>query len=77
MFTVNMNKMNVSINTSLKELEEERADTIKKNREQFKNVKEVCSTYFDQYSKDLEYIKYVTKEMQDKYDNWSKILIAP
>ena len=37
----------------------------------------VCSQYFEEYTEDLENIKTITKQMEEKYNNWSKVLIQP
>lgn len=42
-----------------------------------KNIKEVCSKYFERYECDLEEQKIRMDTIQKKYDDWSRVLLEP
>ena len=42
-----------------------------------KQIKEVCSKYFENYECDLEEMRLRTAELENKYLDWSKVLIEP
>jgi len=42
-----------------------------------KNVKDACSHYFANYEESLEEIKIRTHTLENKYSEWSKLLIEP
>lgn len=50
---------------------------VKNNEKQFKNIKLVCSTYFEKYDSTLTGVLDQSKEVMEKYKEWSKILIEP
>ena len=42
-----------------------------------KNIKGVCSNYFGRYENDLEELKIRMTNLQNKYNDWSRVLIEP
>ena len=42
-----------------------------------KNIKEVCTHYFTNYEDSLEEVKIRTHLLENKYSDWSKLLIEP
>ena len=42
-----------------------------------KNIKSVCSNYFGRYEADLEELKLRMNNLQNKYNDWSRVLIEP
>ena len=41
------------------------------------SIKRVCSNYFGKYEQDLDELKIRINNLQDKYKDWSKVLIEP
>jgi tRNA U54 and U55 pseudouridine synthase Pus10 len=42
-----------------------------------KQIKQVCSNYFQHYELDLEELRLRTGTLENKYKDWSKVLIEP
>jgi hypothetical protein len=42
-----------------------------------KQIKAVCSNYFQHYELDLEELRLRTGGLENKYKDWSKVLIEP
>jgi hypothetical protein len=42
-----------------------------------KSIKGVCSNYFQHYELDLEELRLRTASLENKYKDWSKVLIEP
>jgi hypothetical protein len=42
-----------------------------------KQIKQVCSNYFQHYELDLEELRLRTGSLENKYKDWSKVLIEP
>ena len=42
-----------------------------------KQIKSVCSNYFQHYELDLEELRLRTAGLENKYKDWSKVLIEP
>lgn len=42
-----------------------------------KKIKEVCSNYFQHYELDLEEVRLRTANIENKYKDWSKVLLEP
>ena len=42
-----------------------------------KNVKKVCSDYFNEYETNLEEVKIRTHLLENKYADWQRVLIEP
>ena len=42
-----------------------------------KQIKQVCSNYFQHYELDLEELRLRTGTLENKYKGWSKVLIEP
>lgn len=42
-----------------------------------KSIKSVCSNYFQHYELDLEELRLRTATLENKYKDWSKVLIEP
>lgn len=42
-----------------------------------KSIKSVCSKYFEHYELDLEELRLRTGTLENKYKDWSKVLIEP
>ena len=42
-----------------------------------KSIKSVCSNYFQHYELDLEELRLRTASLENKYKDWSKVLIEP
>lgn len=49
-------------------------DTITKS---LKNIKEVCTQFFHNYEEGLEEVKIRTHLLENRYNDWSKLLIEP
>ena len=56
---------------------EERRTTLAKYEKQFNQIKLVCCKYFEKYDIELEAVKIKAKNVMDKYQDWSKVLIEP
>lgn len=56
---------------------EERQATLKKYEKQFNQIKIVCCKYFERYDIELEAVKIKSKNVMDKYQDWSKVLVEP
>ena len=50
---------------------------LKGNDKQFKDIKLVCSRYFEKYDEQLKGVLDQSQEVMKKYQNWSKVLIEP
>ncbi|CDW76392.1 UNKNOWN [Stylonychia lemnae] len=79
-----MNKTNTYVGELRKYVEETANDLNQKRQEmqekydkKFGNVKEVITNYFEKYDSDLEEMKINMKALNQKYADWSKILIEP
>lgn len=55
----------------------ERKATLAKYAKQFDQIKLVCCKYFEKYDIELEAVKLQAKNVMDKYQDWSKVLIEP
>ena len=65
------------MNQNLQDILLERKNTMVQNSVQFKEIKMVCAKFFENYDVELEETRIRTKAMEEKYKNWSKILIEP
>lgn len=59
---------------AIKEMAEKSALQLTKS---IKQIKEVCSKYFENYECDLEEMRLRTATLENKYLDWSKVLIEP
>jgi hypothetical protein len=59
------------------ELNKKRVEGQKKYERKFEKVKDVITHYFEKYDNDLEEVKISMKVLNQKYQDWSKILIEP
>jgi hypothetical protein len=59
---------------AVREMSEKSAQTLTKS---IKQIKEVCSKYFENYECDLEEMRLRTASLENKYLDWSKVLIEP
>ena len=59
------------------EMIRERRSTLLKYSRQFDQIKLVCCKYFEKYDMELEGVKIKAKNVMDKYQDWSKVLIEP
>lgn len=74
-----------SVNQSLIKLVEETAADMNQKRieiqikyeKKFNKIKDVITKYFERYDADLEELKINMKVLNQKYADWSKILIEP
>lgn len=74
-----------SVNQSLIKLVEETAADMNQKRieiqikyeKKFNKIKDVITKYFERYDADLEELKINMKMLNQKYADWSKILIEP
>ena len=55
----------------------ERKVTLAKYAKQFDQIKLVCCKYFEKYDIELETVKIKAKNVMDKYQDWSRVLIEP
>jgi predicted Ser/Thr protein kinase len=46
-------------------------------KQSLRKIKEVCSEYFHQYETNLEEVKIRAHVLENKYSEWSKLLIEP
>ena len=60
--------------TAVKDLAEKSSQQLTKS---IKQIKEVCSKYFENYESDLEEMRLRTGTLENKYLDWSKVLIEP
>ena len=42
-----------------------------------KNIKNVCSSFFGRYETDLDELKIRMTNLQNKYNDWTRVLIEP
>ena len=42
-----------------------------------KNIKNVCSNFFGRYETDLDELKIRMTNLQNKYNDWTRVLIEP
>jgi len=59
------------------ELHQKRVELNSKYTRKFSKVKDVIAKYFDKYDIDMEELKINMKILNQKYADWSKILIEP
>ena len=55
----------------------ERKVTLTKYAKQFDQIKLVCCKYFEKYDIELETVKIKAKNVMEKYQDWSRVLIEP
>ena len=55
----------------------QRLEVQEKYEKKFVKVKEVITSYFEKYDVDMEELKINMNVLNQKYAEWSKILIAP
>ena len=48
-----------------------------KSEREFREIKLICSTYFEKYDTSLQEMVVKQDLIQKKYDSWSKVLIEP
>jgi hypothetical protein len=59
------------------ELHQKRVEVNTKYARKFQKIKDVIAKYFDKYDVDLEECKINMKVLNQKYADWSKVLIEP
>ena len=59
------------------EVSKKRMEMQEKYEKKFVRIKEVVTSYFQRYDVDLEEVKINMKVLNQKYTDWSKILIEP
>jgi len=65
------------MDTNLAQIVVEREATLKKNKDQFVEVKSVCCKFFEKYDNQLEKVSMQNNLVMKKYEDWSKVLIEP
>lgn len=65
------------VQTATNELHQKRVEVNNKYAQKFNKIKDVISKYFEKYDIDLEECKVNMKVLNQKYADWSKILIEP
>ena len=74
---VKINKLESTVNESTEDMIMERKATLAKYSKQFDQIKLVCCKYFEKYDIELEAVKIKAKNVMEKYQDWSKVLIEP
>eukprot|EP00347_Sterkiella_histriomuscorum_P006612 403352105 len=75
--TTYLNEMKVFVDDTATDLNQKRMEIQEKYEKKFNKVKEVITNYFERYDVDLEELKINMKVLNQKYADWSKILIEP
>ncbi len=73
----NMTKIQTCVDENIEDMVEERKATLQKYEKQFNQIKLVCCKYFERYDIELESVKLKAKNVMDKYQDWSKVLVEP
>ena len=73
----NMTKIQTCVDENIEDMVEERKATLQKYEKQFNQIKLVCCKYFERYDIELEQVKLKAKNVMDKYQDWSKVLVEP
>lgn len=60
--------------TGVRDLAQNSSTSLQKS---LKQIKQVCSKYFENYECDLEEMRLRTATLENKYLDWSKVLIEP
>jgi len=63
--------------TNVENIKRNAEETQQKFLQSVKNIKNVCSTYFGRYESDLDEQKIKMTNLQNKYNDWSRVLIEP
>ena len=72
-----VNKLENEVKENTEDMIIERKATLSKYAKQFDQIKLVCCKYFEKYDIELESVKLQAKNVMDKYQDWSKVLIEP
>lgn len=75
--TTQINKLESEVRENTEDMIAERKATLAKYAKQFDQIKLVCCKYFEKYDIELETVKIKAKNVMDKYQDWSKVLIEP
>ena len=76
-FSGQFNEVNEYMTTNVEQIKKDANETQQKFLQSVKNIKNVCSNYFGRYEADLEELKLRTNVLQNKYNDWSRVLIEP
>ena len=71
------NETHDKLNYTADDLNRKRIEVQEKYEVKFNRIKEVITKYFERYDVDLEELKINMKVLNQKYTDWSKILIEP
>lgn len=77
MVTTQINKLESEVKENTEDMIMERKVTLTKYAKQFDQIKLVCCKYFEKYDIELETVKIKAKNVMDKYQDWSRVLIEP
>jgi len=65
------------VNAQVAEVRQKREEFVEKFNGKVLKIKDVCSNYFERYDKDLEDVQTSMAILNQKYEEWSKVLIEP
>jgi len=65
------------VSKATEELHQKRIEVNTKYAQKFTKIKDVIAKYFEKYDVDLEECKINMKVLNQKYADWSKVLIEP
>ena len=63
--------------TNVEAIKKNAADSQTKFLQSVKNIKNVCSNFFGRYETDLDELKIRMTNLQNKYNDWTRVLIEP
>jgi len=72
-----INDINVFVKNVADELHAKRTELNAKYTRKFSKVKDVIAKYFEKYDVDMEELKINMKVLNQKYGDWSRVLIEP
>lgn len=72
-----INDVNLFVKNVVDELHAKRTELNAKYTRKFSKVKDVIAKYFEKYDVDMEELKINMKVLNQKYADWSRVLIEP
>ena len=70
-------KLRNFVDENIEDMVRERKQIITRIDKEYREIKLICSTYFEKYDSSLEEMVIKQDLIQNKYDSWSKVLIEP
>ena len=76
-FSGQFDQVNEYMTTNVEAIKKNAADSQTKFLQSVKNIKNVCSNFFGRYETDLDELKIRMTNLQNKYNDWTRVLIEP